>query len=67
MRSSSRMVLGNGTYFASVGSTITRPMYWPQVGQITCEGVGVLHLGQYCNFLATKKSCARRRPVREFD
>jgi hypothetical protein len=48
-------------------STIARPPYWPQFGQITCDGFIVPHLGQACSCLAFSASCDRRMPVREFD
>ena len=48
-------------------STIARPPYWPQFGQITCEGFIVPHFGQACSCLAFRPWCERRMPVREFD
>jgi hypothetical protein len=48
-------------------STIARPPYWPQLGQITCDGFIVPHLGQACSCLACIAWCERRMPVREFD
>src|SRR5262245_59271329 len=34
---------------------------------MTCEGFGVLHLGQAWSCLGLSASCERRMPVREFD
>lgn len=48
-------------------STTFRPMYVPQFGQTTCDGVAVLHVGQYWSCSGFLASCARRLPVRAFD
>src|ERR1700710_1614410 len=48
-------------------STIVRPPYWPQLGQITCEGFIVPHFGQACSCFAVRAWCERRMPVRELD
>jgi hypothetical protein len=48
-------------------STIARPAYWPQFGQITCDGFIVPHFGHAWSCLALRAWCERRMPVREFD